>query len=323
MMTKNSSKPKRGLSAVNNIGAGTQARRFRKDAARRGDREVRSELPPHLAEMADAAVDEAFSRSYSPDPLIPEKIAALRGPLDSVLRRHGLLIETAIATALEMSGEIEVMVQVAVPVSGAAMQLCQANTADKTEDLTMPVGTDVIRTPILDIVAYYPDSGRLVVASVKRGGGAQGGTAARQDRIELRAAGMILRGMLASSGRTVTEVEVIVVDYYGRSGIVAGRVVAGSELDAFFDVPVFGIVDAMTKRMAEAVSRKVEDRLALLDRPRRPATAPRTSETPDRSGVLAFPSSGRGTPPTLAECFAALPPRPQGRQMAAIVRQGV
>ncbi|BBE73278.1 hypothetical protein [Oharaeibacter diazotrophicus] len=284
---------------------------------------TRAVLPPALAEATDAAVAEAFARSYTPDPLIPEAVASIRSPLDSVLRRHGLLIESAIATALELSGGVDVLVQVAVPISQAALDLCVANAPDKTAALTLPVGSAVVKTAILDIVAYYPETGRLVAASVKRGGGAQGGSAARQDRLDLRAAGMILRGMLTSAGRTVSSVEVITIDYYGRSGIISGHVVEGTALDAFFGALITPIVEAMTERMASAVSKRVQERLAALMPPTPKPMATQARETvagatPVPGESIVVPMRPAAPLPTLAECLSSLPLRPQGRRMSAV-----
>ncbi|WP_237152176.1 hypothetical protein [Oryzibacter oryziterrae] len=274
-----------------------------------------------MAEAADAAVAEAFARSYTPDPLIPEAIAAIRGPLDSVLRRHGLLIENAIATAIELSGNAEVMVQVAVPISQAALDLCAANGPEKTRVLTLPVGSAVVKTALIDIVSYYPETGRLIAASVKRGGGAQGGSAARQDRLDLRAAGMILRGMLTSAGRTVSSVEVIVIDYYGRSGIIAGQVIEGVDLDAFFGTPIVGFVDAMTERMADAVSQRVQEHLVTLMKSTAATSENAPPPSPGRKreqGQVVPLRAPAPSLPSLAQCLAPLPLRTQGRRMSAV-----
>lgn len=206
-----------------------------------------------------------------------------------------------------------------------ALDLCVANGPDKTAALSLPVGSAVVKTAILDIVAYYPETGRLVAASVKRGGGAQGGSAARQDRLDLRAAGMILRGMLTSAGRTVSAVEVITIDYYGRSRIISGHVVEGTGLDAYFGAPITPVVEAMTERMASAVSQRVQERLAAL-MPPVPEPKPMQAHEPV-AGVNAAPVSEEpivvpmrvAAPlPTLAECLSSLPLRPQGRRMSAV-----
>lgn len=277
-------------------------------------------LPASLAEAADAAVAEAFARTYNPDPLIPEAFAVLRGPFDSVLRRHGLLIESAIATALEKSGAYEVMVQVTVPVSDGALKLCAANRSDMTDDLTMPVASGHAKNVIIDIVAFDPRSGRLIAASVKRGGGAQGGSAARQEPLEHRAAAMILRGMLVGAGWNIRSVEHVILDYYGRSGISSTRVVTGVELDAFFGVPVAAVVDAMTLRMAEDVERRTEEiaRRTGVIFPEANLRA-RTGHLKGPEAVDPIPPPGEPARlPSLAECLSVLPQRPQGRRMSVV-----
>lgn len=238
----------------------------RKETCLRGS--VSTALPACLVEAVDTAVAEAFAKTYTADPLIPDEVAALRGPVDSVLRRHGLLIETALAIALDLSPEVEVMTQVAVPVSDAAIQLCLSNADEKTIGLTLPVSGTIAKTAVIDVVAYYPRNGRLVAVSVKRGGGAQGGTAARHAAIELRAAAMILRAMLMGRGRVVSSTEVVTVDYLGRSGIIAGTVLGVDQLDIFFGLPVRATIDAMTHYMSAEVGRRIDEAIETLVRKR-------------------------------------------------------
>lgn len=250
-------------------------------------------------------------------------MAALRGPVDSVLRRHGLLIESALAVALDLSTTTEVLTQVAVPLSEAAIQLCLSNADDRTIGLTLPVTGAVAKTAMIDVVVYYPGSGRLVAVSVKRGGGPQSGFAARQAPIELRAAAMILRGMLMGRGRVVSTVEVVTVDYLGRSGIVAGTVISSDQLDDFFGVPVRATIDAMTAYMAREVGRRIDEAVETLVRRRRPTevaaipSGTATDVSRRRSGngfvfepVPPPPPTPRMPPeavPDLAECLSLLP----------------
>ena len=286
-------------------------------------------LPTCLVEAVENAVAEAFAKTYTSDPLIPEEVAALRGPVDSVLRRHGLLIESALAVALDLSSTTEVMTQVAVPLSEAAIQLCLSNADDRTTGLTLPVTGAVAKTAMIDVVVYYPGSGRLVAVSVKRGGGPQGGVAARQAPIELRAAAMILRGMLMGRGRIVSTVEVVTVDYLGRSGIVAGTVITGDQLDTFFGVAVRATIDAMTAYMAAEVGRRIDEAVETLVRSRRPVEvaqfssdiATDTAHSRSVSDGFVFdpvppppltPRMPSETVPGLAECLS-LPPRIKGR----------
>lgn len=298
-------------------------------------------LPACLVEAVDTAVAEAFAKTYSADPLIPDEVAALRGPVDSVLRRHGLLIETALAVALDRSPDIEVMTQVAVPVSDAAIQLCLSNCDDKTIGLTLPVSGAIAKTAVIDVVAHYPRSGRLIGVSVKRGGGAQGGTAARTASVELRAAAMILHAMLMGRGRVVSSTEVVTVDYLGRSGILAGTVVGADELDAFFGVPVRATIDAMTEYMSAKVGGRINEVIEALVSKRRPesfgvglalvsdATASfsmvptvepdnarqrgRKPKSPADISATSTNIAAMAPPPSLAECLSILP-KIKGRQ---------
>jgi hypothetical protein len=288
-------------------------------------------LPACLVEAVDTAVAEAFAKSYSADPLIPEDVAALRGPVDSVLRRHGLLIETALAVALDLLPEVEVMTQVAVPISEAAIQLCLSNADDRTIGLTLPVTGAIAKTALIDVVVHYPRTGRLVAVSVKRGGGPQSGTAARNASVELRAAAMILRAMLMGRGRVVSSAEVVTVDYLGRSGILNGTVIGVEQIDAFFGLPVRATLDAMTSYMSAEVGRRIDAVIEALVRRRapQPVVAGPTPDDGDTRGIGRTPEGmtagrhrdrpselrhGSGsveTPsmlsPSLAECLSALP----------------
>lgn len=292
---------------------------------------VPSGLPACLVEAVDTAVAEAFAKSYSADPLIPEDVAALRGPVDSVLRRHGLLIETALAVALDLLPEVEVMTQVAVPISEAAIQLCLSNADDRTIGLTLPVTGTIAKTALIDVVVHYPRTGRLVAVSVKRGGGPQGGTAARNASVELRAAAMILRAMLMGRGRVVSSAEVVTVDYLGRSGILNGTVIGVEQIDAFFGLPVRAILDAMTGYMSAEIGRRIDAVIEALVRRRAPQPVV-VGSTPEDGGAWDIGRMPEGTtgrrrrdrsfdlrhdsesvamssmlPPSLAECLSALP----------------
>ena len=153
-------------------------------------------LPTPLAAAVDGAIAEAFSRSFFDDPLFGEDLTAIRAPLDSICRRHGILIEQAIAHALSVHERYDVQSQVAVPISQAALDLCDANPPSATERIALPISAQM-RTIVLDLVIYDRLGQRLILASVKRGGGFQGGGAARLAHLEQRAAASVLRSLVA------------------------------------------------------------------------------------------------------------------------------
>jgi len=270
-------------------------------------------LPMLLIAAVDATLDDVFSRAYHVDELLGPELSALKGPLDSVCKRHGLLIEKAIAAALASADHLEVMSQVSVPVGRAALDLVRANTERVTRDVALPAG-DAERSVILDIAVFDWRLRRLSLVSVKRGGGAQGGKAARDDRLELRAAAMVLRTMMVVQGFPVVDVEVVVVDWMGRSGIVTGTVLTRETIDDHFGVPVAATVEAMTARFAAGIAERMADRLAVLGHREEaldedPAVGTQEVEAPSLRDetVISF-----------AECLGALPRRGRGRQMTAV-----
>jgi hypothetical protein len=274
-------------------------------------------LPAPLTAAVDGAIAEAFSRVFFDDPLFGEDLTAIRAPLDSICRRHGILIEQAIAHALSVHDRYDVQSQVAVPISQAALDLCDSNAPSATERITIPASGQ-IRTTVLDLVVYDRLDQRLILASVKRGGGFQGGGAARLAHLEQRAAASVLRSLVAGQGISVRGVEVIVIDWYGRTGISGGRVVTGPQVDDFFGVPVTPIVDAMTERLRLGVRERARTILGRLVSSaglrNQDLAVAQPSEAPTRAPA---PSAGRVVI-DLSQCLAGLPRRRRGRPMRAI-----
>ena len=273
-------------------------------------------LPTPLVSAVDAALDDVFARAYNVDELLGPELSALKGPLDSVCKRHGLLIEKAIAAALASADHLEVMSQVSVPVGRAALDLVRANTERVTRDVALPAG-DAERSVILDVAVFDWMKRRLSLVSVKRGGGAQGGKAARDDRLELRAAAMVLRSLMTAQGFPVAEAEVVVVDWMGRSGIVTGTVLTRETIDDHFGVAVAATVEAMTARFAAGIAERMTDRLTLVARPPSSSDDDRDAAS-DRPPELDPPSLRDETLISFAECLGALPRRGRGRQMTAV-----
>ena len=292
-------------------------------------------MPVALIEYVDSALSEAFSRTYFPDPVIGADLIRLLGPLDSVRRRHGILIERALAHALAVHARFDVQSQVAVPVSRAAIDLCAANASTATEHLALAVSDARTKTVVPDLVVYDRETQRLIVASVKRGGGIQGGTAAHDDHIEQRAAALILRTMIAAQGLPVMQCESIVIDWYARSGIVGVPVVTGPQLDSYFGVPISSVVEAMSRYLTEGVRQRAAKILSELlpDSASRAAAlaaavSAEASVLPevaacgrgadgDRHRSRAVPRRAAAAPARAARCKPFAPARRLGRTYAA------
>lgn len=267
------------------------------------------ELPAPLAEATDSALEEAFSKAFYIDPLFGPELTAIRGPLDSICRRHGVLIEKTIAYALATHERFDVQSQVAVPLNQAAIDLCHANSEAATKHLTLTTSTGRIRSAVLDLVVYDRLKRRLVIASIKRGGGLQGGPGTQDMHVELRAAAIILRGMIASQGLAIEQADVITIDWYGRSRIVGMTVVTGADLDSYFEVPVAPLVDAMSARLTAGVRARAA---RCLQRAQLAFAPIEVSDFGDAEPPSeAAPTEGV----TLAHCLSALPRRSHGRPL--------
>lgn len=291
------------------------------------------ELPPALCDAVDAAIADSFAKTYTTDELLGEPLTAVRGPLDSLCKRHGLLIELAIAHALaNHEDRMDVQTQVPVPLSKAALALVDANPPKRLEGLNFPMADGSARKVIIDILAFDWDTRTLHVVSVKRGGGQQGGRAARDARKDLSAAGLVLKLMMIKRGFPVEHVSQVLVDWYGRSGIVARKTVSRATIDEHFGVPVAAHVEAMSQRMEAGIADRMAPRLlAALGRDRASGHLTEIADRSDtgkargRLSVMGDAATDRsagdadpGPRPCLAECLAVLPQRPQGRQMRQI-----
>ncbi|MFN3133923.1 hypothetical protein [Roseibium sp.] len=279
-------------------------------------------LPSEMREAVDVALQECFDKVYCSDELLGNRLTQVRGPLDSLSKRHGLLLEEAIAHAFASAGNrYEVQTQVALTVSKEAISLVESNKLDRLDDLNLPVGGSNGKRVVIDILVFDHETGDLHVLSVKRGGGAQGGQAARNARKDLTAAGLMLRNMMLHKGFPVLAVKKVLIDWYGRSGIVARKTVTRETVDAYFGLSISNQVEAMSAYMkSEIADRMVPRLLAALgkttitieaEEPLMPA-----SSNADIANEMAVEVPGPR--PSLAECLSVLPLRRQGRQMRSV-----
>lgn len=279
-------------------------------------------LPIELREAVDVALRECFDKVYCSDELLGNRLTQVRGPLDSLSKRHGLLLEDAIAHAFAAAGDrYEVQTQVALMVSREAISLVESNKLDNLDDLNLPVGGTHGKRVVIDILVFDHETGDLHVVSVKRGGGAQGGQAARNARKDLTAAGLMLRNMMLRKGLPVLAVKKVLIDWYGRSGIVARKTVTRESVDAYFRLPISKQVEAMSAYLKSGIAARMEPRmLAALgktsiaveaEEPLMPA-----SSNADIANEMAVEVPGPR--PSLAECLSVLPLRRQGRQMRSV-----
>lgn len=201
------------------------------------------------------------------------------------------------------------------------MALVESNQLYKLDDLNLPVGGSHGKRVVIDILAFDHTTGDLHVVSVKRGGGAQGGQAARDARKDLTAAGLMLKNLMLRKGLPVLSVKKVLIDWYGRSGIIARKTVTRETVDAYFGLPIANLVEAMSTYMKSGIAERMAPRLlAAIGNACAPVDIDRTVEklitcSEDRVETSTEVASAR---PSLAECLSVLPLRRQGRQMRSV-----
>ncbi|MCR9057382.1 MAG: hypothetical protein NXI02_08610 [Rhodobacteraceae bacterium] len=284
-------------------------------------------LPVELREAVDTALQECFDKIYCSDELLGNKLTQVKGPLDSLSKRHGILLEEAIAHAFVAAAgdRYEVQKQVEVKVSREAMSLVESNQLEKLGGLNLPIDNTHGKKARIDIVVFDHESGDLHVISVKRGGGAQGGSDARNARKDLTAAGLMLKNHMLRKGLPVLAVRQVLIDWYGRSGIIGRPTVTRTTIDEYFGIQISGFVEAMSAYMSSSIAQRMMPRLMTAiggtgqktDGPLANTSRPPLPVKGDMSDD-AFVRTNPAVRPSLAECLSDLPPRRQGRQMRRV-----
>jgi hypothetical protein len=211
---------------------------------------VRTGCSPELLATAEAAVDGALGAVFALDPLLGPDLSQLASVLASVVKRHGHLLEAALAEALEESGRYLVFRSVAMPISEATQEVLRGSTPEQLRGRSVAMSGEVAQTAFLDLVAIDLETRRAIFAEVKRGGGRSEMRKRHQVEWVLRAAGLQGRAFLASLGIQVANARPVLIDVYGRADYAADLTVTGPDLDDLFGVPVGAALEAVTTVLA-------------------------------------------------------------------------
>ena len=175
--------------------------------------------------------------------------------LNSVVKRHGHLLERTLANGLVASGRFDVLVEVAIPVTDAARELLLArNSAEDLARITIRADASAERIVSIDLVVIDPEVGWAGAYEVKRGNGAIDGRSRRPIEHDLKATRMVLPSYLAKRGYpNITRVTTGVIDYYGATGISKELKIGHDDLNGHFGVPVRETLDKVSTCLQEAL----------------------------------------------------------------------
>lgn len=207
-----------------------------------------------------AVVQQAKTAEFPEDPLLTAEMSRLTSTVSSVIKRHGPLLESAIADALSGSGRFAVLRHVRLPVTAEGRAAAASGRHHPHITLSGRIETRVDA----DLVALEKETGHLVALQIKRGGGRTDTKKRRQIEGELRAASPTMRAFFArhAPDLMISSCEVRIVDIYGNAGFDPKLTIYGWELDRAFDLPVEAWIAATTTALRAALRAMLPELLA-------------------------------------------------------------
>jgi hypothetical protein len=227
--------------------------------------------PAAIARASRAVIANAMAGDFPIDPVIGPDLSKSFSIINSVVKRHGLLIQRTLGDALAASGRFEILTEVPLPITEAAHDLLTSQNSDRDlVKIQLKADSKTLRMVTIDLVVVDTESGWAGAYDVKRGNGTTESRKRRPIELDLRAARLILASYLAKCGydgiRSVTSA---VIDYYGASGFSKEMKLTREELDGHFGVPVLDTIDAMTAELQRALHAEMRNLLmpALMNLP--------------------------------------------------------
>lgn len=263
-----------------------------------------------------AVVSNAINGDFPVDPVIGGDLSKTFSVVNSVVKRHGLLLQRSLADALAASGRFDVMTDVPVPVTGAANDLLTSrNSNQDLAKIRLKSDANVVRMVTVDIIAIDVDAGWAGAYDVKRGNGATESRKRRPLEHDLRACRLVLSSFLSKYGYSdIVQATTGIIDYYGSSGFNDELRITREDLDTHFDVPVLTTLETMTAELRQALHAEMRGLLAPVLR-----TMPRTKPVQTESETSIVPGSVfEEAPAELVErIFSARPSGPGPRRERA------
>lgn len=254
-----------------------------------------------VARAARLAVEGALENTFSIDPIVGPELSRSFSFVNSVIQRHGMLIQRTLADTLAESGRFEVMSETPIAITSTAADLLASKNSDRDlARIRLESDTKAIRMVNIDLIVVDLETGWAGAYDVKRGNGETSWRARRPIEHDLRAVRLVLASHLKKFGHRVEDISSGIIDYYGSSGFSRDIKVTRDQLDEHFGVPVAGRIDAMTtalkSSMHERLREILEPALRSLPRARTPERM-RPAPPVDLADVLRAPPVGPGQRP--------------------------
>jgi hypothetical protein len=217
-----------------------------------------------IKRAARAVVASAINGDFPIDPIIGPELSKTFSIINSVVKRHGHMLQRGLGDALAASGRFDVMNDVPMPITGAAHDLLTSeNSSHDLAKIRLKSDSSVIRMVTIDLVVVDQESGWAGGYDVKRGNGATESRKRRPIEHDLRASRLVMASFLEKQGyEGIRNVTTGVIDCYGSSGFSKELKLTKEQLDEHFGVPVLSTIDAITTELQAALHAEMRRLLA-------------------------------------------------------------
>lgn len=191
--------------------------------------------------MVDVTIEALSRKKFATDPIVEPRYSAITSIVSSAYKRHGKIIEEALATTLRRASHLTVWNEPRFAVSDAADRLADS---DASLAATLPYNPATQARPLqIDLMVYNEAEERLGAYECKRGFGYHDSGKIRSMRRDLRCTQMLLRGYGEVRGLRVREANARMIFYYGQCSVGPPWALRGTDLDTHFGFPVWESVE--------------------------------------------------------------------------------
>lgn len=241
---------------------------------------------PALAQAARNSVRSAAATKFPSEPLFDPALGRLLSTCTSVIKRHGPLVQAAIAETLRETG-CEVWQNVKIPFTRTGMTfVASPDYGLNRRPLTFD-GGDVAGHFDADVLAVDDAAGWACALQVRRGGGATEPVKRKRMEREMRALDLTLGSWLRQAGFVHLETSAVaLVDWLGLAGFSEEITLHGADLDEFLDAPASKKIEAMNDVLRAELDGQTNNLLrSVLDVFQPPLDAATALDAPQINGM--------------------------------------
>ncbi|MCX7631592.1 MAG: hypothetical protein N2038_15310 [Geminicoccaceae bacterium] len=221
--------------------------------------QAQSDALAPVLKLVDDTIASLKRKTFEVDPIVDKRYSAIASIVSSAYKRHGRILEEALAAALRRAPHLVVWSESEFAVSDAAERL--AETDDLSRDADLPYEPKNVKRRLqIDLIVFNKNNTRLGAYESKRGFGYHDSGKKRSMLRDLRCQQMLLRSYGKFKGYQPSDAVARMIFYYGQCSLGKPWGLRGDDLDEHFQFPV----KAWVEKVNEHFKRKLHDLLSTL-----------------------------------------------------------